>query len=81
MKVNVLDPIPLGCGSFGTVFKATQIKDGRRVCVKIGNDILDEVQKKKIELHIKKLKKLSHPNILNYIHSFWEDNKFCIVME
>lgn len=71
----------IGSGSFGSTFKYIRVSDGKEVCIKISNNVFDESERKQIEKEATILQQIRHPNIIQYYESFWDNNKFCLVME
>lgn len=70
----------LGKGGFGEVFLATEKISGRKVAIKC---LLEKVpEKQESILHeIKSVSKLSHPNVITYLHSFYDEGLLYLVME
>ena len=69
----------IGKGAFGTVFKAFELCSGRRVAIK---QIKFDTQNKNLVLkEIEVLKKVDHPNIVQYFNFLKEDNYMFIIME
>lgn len=81
MKGYKLEPGNLGFGAFGSVIKATRKKDGKVFCMKISNEVYDDVQRQLLEDEADILSKIQHPNIIQVIDGFWYNRKFCLVME
>ena len=69
----------IGKGAFGTVYKAFELCSGRRVAIK---QIKFDTQNKNLVLkEIEVLKKVEHPNIVQYFNFLKEDNYMFIIME
>jgi len=69
----------IGKGAFGIVFKAFELCSGRRVAIK---QIKIDTQNKNLVLkEIEVLKKVEHPNIVQYYNFLKEDNYIFIIME
>ena len=69
----------IGKGAFGTVFKAFELCSGRRVAIKQVK--IDSHNKNLVLKEIDVLKKVEHPNIVNYYNFLKEDNYIFIIME
>ena len=69
----------IGKGAFGTVFKAFELCSGRRVAIK--QIKIDSHNKNLVLKEIDVLKKVEHPNIVNYFNFLKEDNYIFIIME
>ena len=69
----------IGKGAFGTVFKAFELCSGRRVAIKQVK--IDSNNKNLVLKEIDVLKKVEHPNIVNYYNFLKEDNYIFIIME
>ena len=69
----------IGKGAFGTVFKAFELCSGRRVAIK--QIKIDSNNKNLVLKEIDVLKKVEHPNIVNYYNFLKEDNYIFIIME
>jgi len=72
----------LGEGTFGTVYKANDIKTNRYVALKYQNKA--ELAEKDISYARQEaavLKKLDHPNIIKLVESYEDDTAFVLVME
>ena len=69
----------IGQGAFGTVFKAFELCSGRRVAIKQVK--IDSHNKNLVLKEIDVLKKVEHPNIVNYYNFLKEDNYIFIIME
>ena len=69
----------IGKGAFGIVYKAFELCSGRRVAIK---QIKFDTQNKNLVLkEIEVLKKVEHPNIVQYFNFLKEDNYMFIIME
>jgi len=69
----------IGQGAFGTVFKAFELCSGRRVAIK--QIKMDNHNKNLVLKEIEVLKKVEHPNIVQYFNFLKEDNYMFIIME
>jgi hypothetical protein len=58
MQDYLTNPIHIGTGTYGAVYKATSISDGVEVCIKITNDITNEEDRKEIDKEVRKQGKL-----------------------
>ena len=67
----------LGRGAFSTVYKIRHLQTNQDFCLKIIN--LKKTQDKYNEINL--LQKLSHPNLVEFISSFTDDNGIYIIME
>ena len=67
----------LGRGAFSTVYKIRHIQTNQDFCLKIIN--IKKTQDKYNEINL--LQKLSHPNLVEFISSFTDDNGIYIIME
>jgi serine/threonine protein kinase len=57
------------------------LKDGHVFCLKISNNVYDEELIHLLENEAQLMSTLKHPQIIEYVESFWYDRKFCIIME
>ena len=69
----------IGKGAFGIVYKAFELCSGRRVAVK--QIKIDEQNKNLVLKEVEVLKKVEHPNIVQYFNFLKEDNYMFIIME
>ena len=67
----------LGRGAFSTVYKIRHIQTHQDFCLKIIN--IKKTQDKYNEINL--LQKLSHPNLVEFISSFTDENGIYIIME
>jgi serine/threonine protein kinase len=81
MQGYQLDPIPLGSGEFGTAFKGIDVESGKEVCLKFSNDVFDEETRIQMEKEAEIMSQIHHANIIAFIKTFWNNRKFCVVME
>jgi len=70
----------LGKGAFGEVFLATEKISGKKVAIKCLLEKVPENQESILH-EIKSVSKLSHPNVINYFHSFYDEGLLYLVME
>ena len=70
----------IGHGGFGKVFLAKEQVSGRLVAIK---ELInrDKLAQKDIIHEIQIVSKFDHPNIVNYYHHFWDEDKLFLVME
>ncbi|GFT52717.1 hypothetical protein NPIL_314081 [Nephila pilipes] len=73
----------LGRGSFSTVYYARHKVFGIKVALKVidRNDIKEEYVLKNLHREAKILRKLNHPNIINFYEEFLHNDLYCIAME
>ncbi|XP_026462498.1 serine/threonine-protein kinase Nek8-like [Ctenocephalides felis] len=72
----------IGRGTYGTVYKCKRLKDSETVVVKeICVNFSDHVSFESVKNEIVILAKLSHPNIIGYHETFYNDHSVFIVME
>ena len=69
----------IGKGAFGIVYKAFELCSGRRVAIK--QIKIDNQNKNLVLKEIEVLKKVEHPNIVQYFNFLKEDNYIFIIME
>jgi serine/threonine protein kinase len=70
----------LGSGGFGRVFLAKEKVSNRYVAIKELKNT-DKVEQEDIIHEIEIISKFDHPNIVNYYHHFWQNDKLFLVME
>lgn len=68
-------------GTFFSTRKVYRKKDKKVFCLKISKEVLEEENRQLIENEFLLMKNLKHPNIIKYISSYWDDNKFYILTE
>ena len=73
----------LGKGAMGTVYRATDTKNGQDVALKIisGELAVDPDILERFKREGQALSKLKHPNIVGFIDAFQHDEQYVIVME
>lgn len=73
----------LGEGSFGEVYRATDLQTEEPVAIKtIGKAVLqNEDQRKRFTREVAALRRLKHPNIIGYIDAFTRGERAFLVME
>jgi serine/threonine protein kinase len=69
----------IGFGSFEIVYKAVAKIEGNVVLIKMIN--LAKFHSRMVDQEVQALRKLNHPNIVQYYESFQYLNNYCIVME
>ena len=80
MLINYKKIRNLGKGHFGEVFLAEEKTSGRKVAIKCLLEKVPENQKSILH-EIETVSKLSHPNVINYLHSFYDNGLLYLVME
>ena len=78
---NVLQE--LGRGSYGIVYKVESLRHNKKVFVlkKISLDNVKLKHQKEALREVQILRKIKHPHIIRYYHSFIENEYLCILME
>lgn len=72
----------IGRGSFGVVYKAVSLRDGKTYCVKkINVTHMSPKRQREALQEANLLKNLNHPNIIKYVANYMEGDCLCIVME
>ncbi|CAN8067917.1 unnamed protein product [Agarophyton chilense] len=74
---------PLGRGRMGTVFRATDSRDGTHVAIKLVKKRILRSQDEKIALmrEVKVLQNLNHPFVLSFRHAFEDQDSVYIITE
>ncbi|MDP8203070.1 MAG: protein kinase [Candidatus Tenebribacter mawsonii] len=80
MLVNYNKIRILGKGAYGEVFLAVEKISGKEVAIKCLLE-KDPENQESILHEIETVSKLSHPNVINYLHSFYDDGLLYLVME
>jgi len=70
----------LGIGGFGKVFLAKEKVSNRLVAIKQLINT-DREEQENIIHEIEIVSKFDHPNVVNYYHHFWQEDKLFLVME
>ncbi|GFQ66903.1 hormonally up-regulated neu tumor-associated kinase, partial [Trichonephila clavata] len=82
-KYYEVSDIVLGRGSFSTVYLARHKVFGTKVALKVidRKNIKEEYVLKNLHREAKILRKLNHPNIVNFYEEFLHNDLYCIAME
>jgi serine/threonine protein kinase len=76
--------VPIGCGTFGEVWKADVLVSGvprRKVAVKVSRNQLEEKEARKQIYSIRFMAVLSHPKLIRVGSFQFLDDRLCITME
>lgn len=71
----------IGCGSYGDVHEAVDLKKEQKVAVKIFKDAFDNVQQCMDQPEVKIMTKIKHHNLVGLKKVIYENNKLYLVME
>lgn len=74
---------PIGKGKFSVVYKAKRRHDGQAVALKkIANfDIMNVKAREKTLKEVRLVQSVRHPNIIQYLDAFVQNNELCIAFE
>jgi len=73
---------PVGKGKFAVVYRARRLSDNEIVALKrVKCDQMDEKQKVKALKEVKLVQSLNHPNIVQYLDSWYEGDELVIALE
>jgi serine/threonine protein kinase len=75
-----ISSLPIDIGSFGSVHKAIRKQDGKVFCLKRSKNIINENEFIMFHNESQLMKECDHPNLIEFIESFNDEQKFCIVM-
>jgi NIMA (never in mitosis gene a)-related kinase len=72
---------PIGSGTFATLYKAFDTQEKIDVCLKVIHPHILEQCEEYVLLEVEILKKLKHPNVVEYYGHFCENERFYCVIE
>ena len=73
---------PIGKGKFSVVYRARRRSDGAPVALKrLATDLMDAKSREKCLQEVRLLQSLDHPNVIQYLDSFFDGRELVIVVE